>query len=371
MISAPTMPFEQALDRISGTSARYFDADLATLRYVGDSLFMIGTDTYNFAPMAWNTVAGWLDLPPDLLPQLGKGLGGLVVKLIQNAGRRAGNAPKDVRFSCDEQGSVVAASRGDVAHLANREVIAAVREAWPSSISSETLSVCLQLSGTDFELTCHTSCLVAEPQPGDILRGGITIRHSQVGTTPTVILSYIHRLACSNGMTQRVCLQDKPSRTKRCQANSSSEHTIEAIRQQVKQAWAQLDERLVGMKNLLDHRMEAHGLPDDLRRRWSINRAVAAEVAAAMQQDELGRTYTEYDLINALSRVATHSRRLAPRYRRHLSLAAGMFAQHHVHHCEKCGSWVVDTGEAHSLAQAAHPEVGTLPRQPTVRTPSP
>ncbi len=362
MTPSSTIPFEQALYRISDTSASYFDADLATLRYFGDNVFKIGTDTYKFAPAAWNTVAGWLDLPRDLLPQLGKGLGGLVVKRIQNAGRRTGNAPRHVRFSCDEQGSVVAASRGDVAHLGNREVIAAVREAWPSNISSETLSVRLDISETDFELACHTNQLCIEPRPGDILYGGITIRHSQVGTSPTVVLGYIYRLVCTNGMTQRVCLEGRPSRTKRSMAQDSPERVLDAIRRQVAQAWVQIDQRLEGMNRLLEHRLEADGLPEGLRRRWSINRALAAEIAAAMQQDELRPTHTEYDLVNALARIATHNRALAPRYRRHLSLAAGMFAQHHVHCCDKCGSWVADTGEARSLTQAAQSEVGMLTR---------
>ena len=56
--------------------------------------------------------------------------------------------------------------------------------------------------------------------------------------------------------------------------------------------------------------------------------------------DELERTYTEYDLVNALSRVVTHNKSLAPRYRRQLSLAAGTLAQRHIRQCPTCGTWL-------------------------------
>jgi len=213
----------------------------------------------------------------------------------------------------------------------------------------------LHLTATEFELTCHTGKLTAEPRPGDVLHGGITIRHSQAGNSTTVILSYLHRLVCSNGLTQRVCLQGRPSRTKRTKAGNTAQRMLEAIKRQVRQAWAQLDQRLEGMGELLNHPLEVDELPEGLRRRWSINRRVAAEVAQALQNDELGRTRTEYDLVNAISRVATHSQHLAPRYARHLCLAAGMFAQRHVHQCPMCGSWLLRDNDVADNSHSAHP----------------
>jgi hypothetical protein len=138
-------------------------------------------------------------------------------------------------------------------------------------------------------------------------------------------------------------LGGKPARTKRCKAKNSKETVLLAIRGQIKHAWAQLEERLEGIKELMKHRLEVDQMPEGLRRRWSINKKVATEITIALQNDELGRTHTEYDLVNALSRVATHSRQLAPRYQRHLSLAAGMFAQRHIHQCPMCGSWLDET----------------------------
>lgn len=326
MVSTVEKPsFEAVLDRIGDTAIDFFEAGLHELQYAGGTGFKVGTDRYEFSPAAWGTACGYLAIPSDLLAQLGQGLGGLVVKCLHGAGRQARTAPAELRLAYDSEGKIVSVSPTKLACLFNREVIAAIQDVWPSHISSEMLSVAdLHLSETEFELTCYTDQLTTEPRPGDVLCGGITIRHSQVGTSPTVVLSYVQRLVCSNGMTQRVCLQGRPSRTKRCKAENSSSRMLDAIRQQVRCAWDQLDERLEGMKKLLDHRLDGDELPEGLRRRWSINRRVAAEIARALESDELGRTFTEYDLVNALSRVATHSAGLVSRYRRHLSLAAGM-----------------------------------------------
>lgn len=359
--SAQNISLDAALDHISGTPLNSFDVALADLRYAGENHFRIGTDTYAISPAAWKVLTRYFGLSPDLLPRLSRGLGDLVVRALHKAGRWAPGAPDNVRLVYDAQGTVLAAGSATEACLTNQQVVSAVKEAWPSDISSETLSARLDITETDFELTCHTASLAAEPRPGDILHGGIMIRHSQVGAFPTMVLSYIHRLVCLNGMTQRICLQGKPSRTKRAKVQNSPESTLEAIRRQVSRAWAQLEERLQGIKRLLEHRLDADELPDTLRRRWSLNREVAAEIALALRNDELGQTHTEYDLVNALSRVATHSSRLAPRYRRHLSLAAGMLAQSHIHRCRMCGTWLIGDHASHQLPDPVEADTAALP----------
>ena len=338
--------FQKALDQVGSVKIDFSEADLSQLHYAGRNSFCINGDKYDFNPMAWNTICNYLAIHPDLLPHLGPHRGGLVSKCLQSSGWRAKKAPDAVRLARAEGGEIVAVTDTKLAYLSNEDVVSAVQGAWPDQISSETLSVAdFHIGKTEFELTCYTDQLTTEPRPGDVLNGGITIRHSQAGTSPTVILSYIHRLVCTNGMTQRVCLQGRSSRTKRCKVQNSPERMLGAIRQQVKQAWTQLDERLGGIRRLLDHRLEIDEVPEGLRRQWSINRKMAAEINKALQEDELDRTYTEYDLVNALSRIATHSNNLVPRYRRHLSLAAGMFAQRHIHQCPQCGNWLCEAIE--------------------------
>ena len=339
------LTLSEALDRIQATHITFLNAGLREIQYGGGTCLSIGGECYPLPPEAWQTFCRYMAIPPDLLQLLNPNLGAIVLKALHGAGRRADNAPTELRLARNERGEIVSIAPATLATISNQDIAALFEETLPSHIPSQTLSVAsLSLSDSEFELAFHTKAMVTEPRPGDVLHGGITIRHSQAGTCPTVVLGYIHRLVCSNGMTQRVCLRGRPARTKRCQADNSSAPTLEVVKVQLRQAWDQLQERLDGMRSLLEHRMDGNGLPEGLRRRWSINRDVATEIAQTLQGDELGRTGTEYDLVNALSRVATHSQSLAPRYSRHVSLAAGMFAQRHVHQCPMCGTWLADDG---------------------------
>lgn len=323
--------------QVSAATVDSFETKLRDFKFLGGQRFEIGGEDFDLADPALAAFFGMVQIPADLPPRLGKGLGALVLRCLIEGDESIANRPLRIVHSAN---SVVAITSPDLACLSNEVLVGVIRDAWPTGISSETVSVSeFRLSETEFELSFHTDKLVSEPRRGDILRGGISIRHSQAGLSPTTILSFVYRVVCANGLTQRVCLGGKPARTKRCKASNSSQQTLDSIRSQIAEAWSQLDERMEGFKKLLEHRLELNALPEMLRRRWSINRRLAEAIASALAEDELGRTFTEYDLVNALSRVATHSD-LAPRYRRHLSLAAGLLAQRHVHQCRTCGSWL-------------------------------
>lgn len=329
---------DAALNRIAAQKVYSFETTLHKFKYLGDQRFEIGGEELDLSDSAWLQLCRLVHLPIDLLQRLRRHLGHIVFRSMANDDDPGGAQRFRVVHAAKK---ALALTPPELACLSNEAVVGAIRAAWPAGVSSETVSVTdFRLTETEFELSCHTDRLTAEPREGDILHGGITIRHSQAGLMPTVVLSYVYRLVCANGLTQRVCLGGKPARTKRCKAGNSAEQMLETLQNQVTQAFRQLDERLEGFKGLLEHRIEIDDLPEMLRRRWSINRRLAEEIALAMRNDELGRTYTEYDLVNGLSRVASHATNLLPRYRRHLALAAGMLAQRHVHHCPACGSWL-------------------------------
>jgi len=340
-----TICFPDALERIDNTSIGFFEAELPEMKYAGGQSVKIGMDTYEFSSQAWSTLCSYLMIPHNLPEQLGKGLGGLVFKQLNNIRRRSSGAPENTRLAYDDKGQILSVTPANLVCLSNSEIVPIIKSVLPSNIISQTLCARLQIAPTEFELNYHTEQLSTEPRKGDVLYGGISIRHSQTGAIPTVILSYIHRLVCSNGMTQRVCLNGRQARTRRCNTSNSKKAVHESVKEQIIHAWSQLHERLEGIKELTKHKLDTDRLPEALRRRWSINKKLADEIARALQSDELGRTYTEYDLVNALSRVATHNPNLAPRYRRHLSLAAGMFAQRHVHQCPTCGNWYSGEGQ--------------------------
>jgi hypothetical protein len=337
---AEGLTLDEALERIRNRRVRFQESRLDRLRFAGGSTFLDGVRSFELAPAAVGTLCQSLGLPDDLLPQLGPELGDRVLERMQQL-RRGKRAWERVRLAINQDGFVVSLVPVTVLALNNSAIVGALEAAWPAKFSPETIDTAsLQLDDNQFELSCYTRALSTEPRPGDVLFGGVTIRHSQTGDTPTVILGYVHRLACKNGLTQRVCLAGRPSRTRR--STNSPERTLESIRRQVTQAFYQLRERLEGVQELLNHPLDTAELPESLRRRWSINRRIARQINEALENDELGRTHSEFDLVNALARVATHSRDLTARYRRQLSLAAGMLAQRFVHQCPQCGNWLDD-----------------------------
>ncbi len=336
---------QDALELIQSTQVNYSSATLNELQYAGGSCVKIGMDTYELIPEAWSTLCSYFNIPKDLLERLGPGLGKLVLRSLNNTGRQAKGVPEQFRYSYNQKYQIISIAPETLVSLSNEEIVTIIKEAIPSKIMSETLYANLYLTETEFEFDCYSKEINVEPILGDILYGGISIRHSHTGTSPTVVLGYFQRLVCTNGMTQRVCIAGKPARTKRCKAKNPKEPVIDAIRDQIIHAWTQLDERLDGIKDLVNHKLQINEIPELLRRKWSLNKKVADEINYAIQHDELERTYSEYDLVNALSRVATHSNNLASRYQKHLSLAAGMLAQRHIHQCKTCGSWLTGSIE--------------------------
>jgi len=329
------------LNRIRARSVRLVEAELSELRYGGDRAVMLGSECFPCGPDAWAAWCRFLALPPEMLPHLGRGLGNIVVRCLRNRGWPATDVPDSVRLACNADGVVVGLAPARLAAVSNDDVVRAIQEALPAHVTSETVcAASYDVTDAEFEVSFYAEQVRAEPRPGDVIAGGVTIRHAQAGTSPTVVLAFLHRLVCRNGMTQRVCLHGGASRTRRGKADRTPQRTLDAIRRQIVEAWAQVMDRLQGLSTLLDHSLQVDAFPEFLRRRWSINRTVAAEIGNALAQDELGRTYTEYDIVSAISRVATHSTHLAARYRRHLQLAAGMFAQHHTPNCPLCGAAV-------------------------------
>ena len=225
-----------------------FDAPLREFQYAGGHSIKIGMDTHELAPEAWETFCQYLDLPVDLLPQLREHLGNLVLKCVRGADRRGKDAPEEIRLSCSEDGRVLALTPSTLVTLSNDEVVQLIEQTIPADIMSETLCARLFLTQTAFELDLYTRQLPVEPRPGDVLYGGVSIRHSQAGCSPTAVLGYIHRLVCTNGMTQRVCLDGKPARTKRPTSENARELVLTAMRDQIAGAFAQLQHRLDGIR---------------------------------------------------------------------------------------------------------------------------
>ena len=223
------------------------------------------------------------------------------------------------------------------------KVVDLICSSLPSSISAQEISVSrLDLSPRRLHISCFSPEKVSEPRKGDIINGGIDIIHDTSGNEATKIFCYLRRLICKNGAVSHVCSEDTSLRTRRLNNGRFDEDDmLRQLGERLTEAWGQLDEKLSAVNALLEKKRISLEFLSQQRTRFSLNNKILQAIENAINQDEFGPTNTQYDIFNALSRVATHREALSFRQRRTLSRMAGEFSQHAVHKCNQCGSWVM------------------------------
>lgn len=108
----------------------------------------------------------------------------------------------------------------------------------------------------------------------------------------------------------------------------------------LERTWRQIDSKLRAISNLLKKERVSGGFLRQQRTRFSLSNRVLTSIEKAVDQDEMESTGTQYDLFNAISRVATHDDSFSLRQQRRLMFMAGEFSQQDVHKCPQCGSWL-------------------------------
>jgi len=139
-----------------------------------------------------------------------------------------------------------------------------------------------------------------------------------------------------------VCGEGKNLRVRRLASRRFDEvDMLNQIRRLLEEAWAQLQEKLDAVEGLLKRDKMSMDFLRQQRTRFSLNNGILAAIEHAVQEDELESTDSQYDVINAISRVATHDRDLTFRQRRTLSRMAGEFSQQTASKCNTCGQWII------------------------------
>ena len=116
---------------------------------------------------------------------------------------------------------------------------------------------------------------------------------------------------------------------------------LNQIRRLLGEAWAQLQGKLDAVEKLLSEKRMPMDFLRQQRTRFSLSNGILAAIEHAIREDELGSTDSQYDVFNAISRVASHDNGLTFRQRRTLSRMAGEFSQQTAQLCDKCGQWIV------------------------------
>jgi hypothetical protein len=265
-----------------------------------------------------------------------------------------GKVPRDMRINLSSDAEVTGFDDPTLLRISPVQLIDVICRSLPEGLSPKQISVG-RFSSTPrwLWISCFSPEIVSEPRPHDIINGGIDVVHYLSGDKGTQINCYLRRLVCLNGATAHICGENRQLRARRLHNGRFDEaDMLDQMHRLLTEAWAQLNDKLDAIKGLLGKdRMPIEFLRQQ-RTKFSLNDRVLSAIERAIREDELGWTDTQYDIFNALSRVATHEQDLTFRQQRTLNHMAGEFSQQTAHRCDTCGQWVVNQGDVREESSA-------------------
>jgi len=256
------------------------------------------------------------------------------------ANRRIG---RDLRINLNQDKQIIGFDDPKLLRISPVKLMEVFNSSLPENLSAKEIKVArANLSSRIMHVSCFSPEKLIEPRPSDIINGGIDIIHHTSGDTGTQINCYLRRLICQNGAVAHICSENKQLRARRLNNGSFDENDmLMQIRRLLTEAWVQINEKLDAVRSLIEKKRISLDFLRQERTRFSLNNRMLAAIRFAIKEDEFGPTDTQFDIFNAISRVATHDDALSFRQRRTLSRMAGEFSQQDVHKCNTCGSWII------------------------------
>lgn len=193
----------------------------------------------------------------------------------------------------------------------------------------------------NFILNLTTPRFTAEPRKDDLLCGGICIRHSSVGGFATQVSTYIHRLACENGMVVPICENSKQLRIRRLETvKFSKDDILNRISYISNLAWNELEKKVEIFSTLQNVKIAPESFIKKLATLHHLSKKMVRAVIEALCEDELVQENSLYSVVLAFSRVATHRLDLLnPFEGNQLMRLSGLLSQErHVKECQYCHS---------------------------------
>ncbi len=308
-----------------------------------------GGESLDLAPVAWRALASYAGLPAATIQSLDNPERAFVLNRRKTGGGEESRLPPELRLMVNGREGVVAGiSDAALVQACTADLVGVIAGSLPDELSPEGVRVeAFHDDGATDSLKLYSPSTRVEPRKGDAVNGGVAIAHSTVGAHATQIHSYMRRLACRNGMISHVCVDGRNTRTRRV---LEGEHQLEKLLAQFggscRKAWEQLDDKLGALTALLEKKGDPEKLLAEFvqayRRKLSLNDRTVNALREALARDEMPATATAWDLMNALSRVATHGTKslMTPRQRQTLLRAAGELAHQSIKRCQQCGTWL-------------------------------
>lgn len=237
-------------------------------------------------------------------------------------------------------GRFLSMGRSDLLNLTGSEVVTAALEGVGERYADLKVSD-LRFNDESFTLEFISSREATEVRVGDGICAGLQVQHSRLGDLPTVILSFVYRLICRNGMVHRECTGARhTSRIRRLVGGTDA--ATEQLRTQIRRLSS---ERWTHAQRLLEPICRSSQEPianplGVMERFLRSGRLFSANLLQWLQEAWAleGSEPTAFGVLNALTRVATHEMRLSQRQRRALAALAGIYARQSTHICPHCFS---------------------------------
>jgi len=313
------------------------------IRISDQGLIHTGKNKYPLSVEGLKQLAQAADIPISFFIRLPVDLRSITFNRLFQKNVISRKIDPEIRLNLDKNRQVVGFDDPKLLRIGADRLMEAVCSSLPEGLSAEQIEVDnYTFSPNRLHFSCFSPMEPSEPQPGDIINWGIDVLHSLAGDDGTKVFCYLRRLICKNGAIAHICSDDRQLRARRLDRDRFHVKQVSnQIHRLLSEAWIQSRHRLSTIKTLLDKNKVNIEFLRQQRTRFSLNNRTLDLIERALNEDEFGETKTQYDVFNALSRVATHDNQLSFRQRRVLSRMAGELTQQTAHKCNQCGQWVV------------------------------
>jgi hypothetical protein len=314
---------------------------VSRLRIDGDRVIAGGKE-FRLGMEGFRRLCKSFKAPAEYLASLKPDLRARVLQAHFEEGR-FGDAKLNDKTSCivSRDGALLDVGRIDLFTLDNGAVLQAAREGIGNPAS--TLEVQnFHLEDESFVIDLVSPQLAEEVRPGDLLHGGVHVKHSLFDGQATQVMAYVVRLICANGLVQRQCLGEKrrsTPRTRRLAAGrpAAKEMQMAQIRKLVADTWTGLQQKLGAIRRLRDKPVKIRTILERfLRQAHLFSHGLMESLLLAWEEE--GSEFSAFGALNALTRVSTHAEEMPPWQRARLARLAGVFANQDVHLCQHCFS---------------------------------
>ena len=308
-----------------------------------DGLLSTGRNEFPLTLDAIGQFAGVAEIPKQFFRELEPDLRPVIFNRRFQARATARGIGRDIRINLNQGKQIIGFDDPKLLRISLVKLMDVFNSSLPENLPAKEIMVGrADLLPQKMHISCFSPEKIAEPRPNDIINGGIDIIHHTSGDTGTQINCYLRRLICQNGAVAHICSENITLRARRLNNCRFDENDmLMQIHRLLTEAWVQIDEKLIAVRNLLEKKRISLDFLKQERTKFSLNNRMLAAIRRAINEDEFSPTDTQFDIFNAISRVATHDDTLSFRQQRTLTRMAGEFSQQDVHKCNKCGSWII------------------------------